>query len=66
MTNSNTTHSQTPSVAPATDNRVLETQTCTVSSPTKSTKRLTPGEWLRVMDNVRAPFGFDRMPTVWG
>jgi len=24
------------------------------------------GEWLRLMTNFSAPFGHDRMPTVWG
>ena len=29
-------------------------------------RRLSPGEWLRAVEDFRAPFGFDRMPTVWG
>ena len=27
---------------------------------------LSPGEWIRAVSNFDAPFGFDRMPTVWG
>jgi hypothetical protein len=24
------------------------------------------GEWLRAVSDFRAPFGFDRLPTIWG
>ena len=61
-------HSQTPIAASAANNRVLETQVQTraVLSPTETSRRLTPGEWLRAVEDFGAPFGFDRMPTVWG
>jgi hypothetical protein len=29
-------------------------------------KVLGAGEWLRAVSDFRAPFGFDRLPTVWG
>ncbi len=29
-------------------------------------KVLSPGEWARVVSGSDAPFGFDRMPTVFG
>ncbi|RYX86719.1 hypothetical protein EON83_00640 [bacterium] len=31
-----------------------------------SRKVLSPGEWVRVVSGSDAPFGFDRMPTVFG
>ncbi len=29
-------------------------------------KVLSPGEWVRAVSGFDAPFGFDRMPTVFG
>ncbi|BCM93589.1 hypothetical protein IAD21_05480 [Abditibacteriota bacterium] len=29
-------------------------------------KVLSPGEWVRAVSGSDAPFGFDRMPTVFG
>jgi hypothetical protein len=39
----------------------------TPRQPAKNTgKMVTAGEWLRAVTGSNAPFGFDRMPTVWG
>ena len=59
---------QAPLAVPAANNRVLETQARlhVIPSPTETSRRLTPGEWLRAVEDFGAPFGFDRMPTVWG
>lgn len=61
-------HSQTPLAAPAANNRVLDSQAepHAVFPQTETSPLLSPGEWLRVVEDYRAPFGFDRMPTVWG
>jgi hypothetical protein len=32
----------------------------------RTRKVLSPGEWVRVVSGFDAPFGFDRMPTVFG
>lgn len=56
-------------------NRVLETaaRQAKVRADAKATAdeksvetRLSPGAWLRAVGEFNAPFGFDRMPTVWG
>ncbi len=48
-------------------NRVLDyAQKSQVSVEKTEEQRLSPGEWLRAVDGFGAPFGFDRMPTVWG
>jgi len=61
-----------PNRAPLASYRVLETaaQNLPISNVQVENKveerRLSPGEWLRAVEDFRAPFGFDRMPTVWG
>jgi hypothetical protein len=32
---------------------------------TNEPQLLDAGQWLRLMTGFEAPFGFDRMPTVW-
>ncbi len=58
-----------PNAAANSSHRVLDTRPQNAENtnrPVLNRPVLTPGEWLRAVGDVRAPFGFDRMPTVWG
>lgn len=48
-------------------NRVLDSSRSPKNLTQSSQEnRLSPGAWLRAVEDFRAPFGFDKMPTVWG
>ena len=46
------------------ENNVLASQESAQPAPSQTV--LGAGEWLRAVSDFRAPFGFDRLPTVWG
>ena len=62
----------TPNRASLAGHRVLDSAQQNFPTPSIAAlnqveeRRLSPGEWLRAVEDFRAPFGFDRMPTIWG